>query len=150
MVGSHRTQQPTTRIENPVTETQTDPWTNASEAGGGMVDLKELVGKVLLIQPKVYRQNVKTKFKDDADVVEADITVIAPKVEDCETFSDVWLLQGRLIGKTKGKVGNGMVLGKLITEETDKGNPAYDLEDASDAAKEAARAWYQAKVAPPF
>lgn len=134
-----------------MTETQTDPWTNASEASSGdLFAAKDHVGKVLLFQPKEYKTGVKTKHGDDKDMVSADVTIISPKVEDCETLTDQAIFQGFLIQKTKGKVGSGMVLGKLVTKPSDKGNDAYDLEDASDAAKEAARAWYQAKVAPPF
>lgn len=131
----------------------TDPWTPASEAGGEMFQPKDHIGENLLITPTAYKEGMTTKFTkpgETTDAVIADIVFIKPKVEDCEEVLGAYIFQGRLINKTKGKVGNGMVLGKLITEPTDKGNDAYDLEDVSPAAAEAARAYYSAKMAPPF
>jgi len=91
-------------------------------------------------------EHQKTKFNDDADVVVANIAILDEKdPEKSEEHTDVWLLQGRLIRATKGKVGNGMVLGRLIQEATEKGNPAYDLSDPTDEDKVAARKFYATK-----
>lgn len=144
-----------------MTETQVDPFSTASEAklegAGDKFEAKDHVGDMLLITPTEYKTGVKTKFSRDADdlkdVVIADIVIIKPKPEDCTKLTQAALFQGRLIGATKGKVGNGMVLGKLITEDTDKGNAAYDLEDPTPAARDAALAYLAAQretEEPPF
>lgn len=114
--------------------------------------MKEHVGDVLLFTPTEYKsEGVDTEFAKNRDLLIADVVVIAPKVEDCESFPGTWVFQGRLIRKLKGKVGNGMVLGKLIQDDSTKGNPAFDLEDPSDAAKAAARAYLAAATPePPF
>ena len=131
--------------------TSTDPWSTPSESSTSeYLDIKDQVGKLLLITPTKYLEHQKTKFNADADVVVANVAVIDEKdPEKSEEHADVWLLQGRLIRATKGKVGNGMVLGRLNQQETDKGNPAYDLSDPTDEDKVAARKFYATK-APPF
>jgi len=127
--------------------TSTDPWSTPSEsATTDYLDIKDQVGKLLLITPTKYMEHQKTKFNDDADVVVANIAILDEKdPEKSEEHTDVWLLQGRLIRATKGKVGNGMVLGRLIQEATEKGNPAYDLSDPTDEDKVAARKFYATK-----
>lgn len=147
------------------TTASSDPWSKPSEVDSGMdgdtFNAKSLVGALLLIKPTGYKTGVKTKFKDDADMVECDVTVIGAQQDEagawarCEpaqstTLHGVALFQGRLIGKTKGEVGKGMVLGRLVQEPTDKGNPAYDLADPSEDEQKAARAWYESAMSPPF
>lgn len=142
-----------------------DPWSVPSEVqSGDRFDVKGAVGRLLLITPKEYKEHVKTKFNEDADLVVADVVAIGAAydteaqrwspTEDLASyavFENVWLMQGRLIGKTKGKVGQGMVLGRLVEgEDVGKGNRPYDLEDPTPEDSAKARTYYDAKMAPSF
>lgn len=131
-----------------------DPWSVPSESkptDTEYAQIGDLVGELLLLTPREYREHIETKFSKDADCVVADVAVInTDKPTESVIHESMWLMQGRLIAKTKAKVGNGMVLGRLVQKPTDRGNPAYDLDDPTEPDKEAARAFYTAKSAPPF
>lgn len=152
-----------------MTTPQADPWSVPSEIkSGDRVAMDDLTGELLLFTPKKYEDDIPSNFpnKPNYDRVIADIAVIGKShdteseaftLDPCEPadsveFPDVWVTQGRLIGKTKGKVGQGMVLGRLIkVPPTTKGmNPSFDLDDPTPEDQVAARAYYDAKLSPPF
>ena len=122
----------------------TDPFDRP--AAGGKFNAKDHNGKLLLITPTGYRENVSTTF-GTKDAVAANIVVIDEKsVKDSEEIEDALLFGGVLIGQTKAKIGKGMVLGRLGQKPTDKGNPAWILTDPTDADANTARAYLASRA----
>jgi hypothetical protein len=148
--------------------TTASPWEKPSEiqTGGSDFVVKDAVGRLLLITPKEYRDGITTRFSkpgETSDAVFADIVTIGAEqqedgswkpvddVTQSSSFSDVGLFQGRLIAKTRGKIGKGMVLGRLIVAaDVGKGNPPFDLDDPTPEDEDKARAYYDAKMSPKF
>ena len=110
-------------------ETDEDsPFTNAASGYGPKP--KDLVGRLLILTPTKYREGIKTKFNPSADSVDGTLVIVDetdPTKSETDRFS---FMQGRLVGGLKDYVGrNKMVLGRMGTVPTDKGNDAYVLED---------------------
>jgi hypothetical protein len=106
---------------------------------------KELVGKLLLLSPTKYREGIKTKFNPAADSVDGKMVILDetdPASSEETSFS---FMQGRLIGALKDSVPTGMILGRMDTEATDKGNDAFVLSPGTEEDKEVARAYLATK-----
>lgn len=134
----------------------TDPFKKPSETDSGGVRFGDFVDETLLIQPTKYEDGLTGKFTkpgETFDRVTADVTVIDLRnPAKSEKHTGMWITQGRIIGKVKGEI-DGMVLGKLIRPKatSSEPNPAYDLEDPSEAEIDAARKYLAgAEDEPPF
>lgn len=138
------------------------PWSVPSETSSGdLFPAQELNGALLLFTPKEYRTGVTT-VHGVKDVVVADVAVIGARKdangnwqacppEQSELLENNAVFSGFLIGALKGKVNNGMVLGKLYQGPATQGNPPWMLADPTEADKAAAMAYYNAnQSAPPF
>jgi len=149
-------------LTNPPAAAAGNPFKVASEApaAGDNFNAKELVGAVLLITPK-GTQEVDTKDYGTKEVVVADIAVIGASnasgswqqcpPEQSTVLHDSYIFGGRLIGRLKGSIGVSPVLGVLITEDSGKSQPAYNLADPNQQQYDAAMAFWDAnKPAPPF
>lgn len=123
---------------------QNDPF---SAPGSSNFDIPEYKGNLLLITPLAFETEVKTTF-GEKDAVRADIVILDGE-DGPEAHDDVLIFPLVLIGQTKGRVGKGMVLGRLGQREPSKPgqNPAWALEDPTDEDKQAARD-YLASVDP--
>lgn len=106
---------------------------------------KELVGELLLLSPAKYREGIKTKFNPAADSVDGKMVRLNEKDPTASEETSFSFMQGRLIGALKDSVPTGMVLGRMDTEPTDKGNDAYILTPATDKDKDVARAYLATK-----
>jgi hypothetical protein len=123
--------------------TQPDPFKDPQSGYGPKP--ADLIGKLLLCSPKKYREGIKTKFNAAADSVDGEMVILNetnPAESEETQFS---FMQGRLIGALKSSVPNGMILGRMDTEPTDKGNPAFILTGATDKDKAVARAYLATK-----
>lgn len=113
-----------------------DPFTDASQ---GSFDSKALKGRLLLITPLEYIEHI-TVPHGESDAVRADYVVLdgpdAPEeVENALIFPSV------LVGNLKGRIGKGMIIGRLGQKPTNKGNPAWVLEPSTDDDKDVARTY---------
>lgn len=118
----------------------------SAPAAGGKFSAKDYNGRLLLLTPTEYRENVETTY-GKKDAVAANVVIIdEAKVSDSEEINDALLFGGVLIGQTKSKIGKGMILGRLGQKPTDKGNPAWVLADPTDAEKDVARAYLATKA----
>lgn len=131
-----------------------DPFTSPSELSSGSgTRITEFVNRVLLITPTEYKTDQPTSFGDKDCVVANVVVVDTADPDKSEVHDSLWIFQGRLIGKLKGKVGAGIVLGKLIEDKASKksGQAApYDLADVSSDERAAAVKAYEKFQAPPF
>jgi hypothetical protein len=121
-----------------------DPFSAPSTGGAKITDYR---GSLLLITPTEYREGITTTF-GEKDAVAADVVVLDQTESGApEELSDVLIFQGVIIGQTKGKVNRGMVLGRLGQRPASKPgqNPAWALEDPTEADKQAARDYIAAK-----
>ena len=126
--------------------TGTDPF-NDPAAGSG-VKITEFEGRLLLITPTGYEEEIDT-VHGKKDAVRANVVVIDEKAPgESERHDDVLIFQGNLIGATKRFVGKGMVVGRLGQGEAKPGKKApWILTTASDEEKTLART-YLASTAP--
>lgn len=123
----------------------TDPFSDPSS--GGSFDVKEHKGALLLFTPKKYEEEVTTRH-GVKDAIRTDVVVIDEEnPAKSEKVEDALIFPGRLVGSLKSQAGKGMVVGRLGQVPTDKGNPAWVLDAASDAEKDKVRA-YLASTAP--
>lgn len=106
---------------------------------------KELMGKLLLLSPTKYREGIKTKFNAAADSVDGKMVVLDEKDPTESEETSFSFMQGRLIGALKDAVPTGMILGRMGSEPTDKGNDAFVLSPATEKDKEVARAYLATK-----
>lgn len=139
----------------------TDPFKKPSEVDGGGTRFGDLVDETVLIQPLKYEGDLPSTrgytnpdgTPQTWDRVVADVTVIDLRnPAKSEKHEGMWITQGRVIGKTRYEL-DGMVLGKLIRPKATSStpNPAYDLEDPSEAEIDAARKYLAgAEDEPPF
>lgn len=111
--------------------------------GGGNFDARTLNGSLLLITPLSHEQDIKTS-NGLKDAIKANIVVL-DGTEAGNEINGGLIFQGRLIGQLKGRIGNGMVLGRLGQGPAEKGkNPPWILEDPNAGDKEKARAYLAA------
>jgi hypothetical protein len=118
-----------------------------SPASGAKFEAKEHNGKLLLITPLEHKEGVKTASFGLKDVVVANIVVLneqAPAAS--EEIEGAYIFGSVLIGQTRPKIGKSLVIGRLGQKPTDKGNPAWDLKDPTDADKVVARAYLATKA----
>lgn len=115
----------------------TDPF---APPGGGNFDVRALKGSLVLITPLSHEQGVKT-IHGEKDAIKANVAVLDGDLSG-DDISDALIFQGRLIGQLKGRVGKGMVLGRIGQGVAEKGkNPPWLLEDPTEADKALARAY---------
>jgi hypothetical protein len=108
--------------------------------GSGNFDARTLNGSLLLITPLSHEKDIKTT-NGLKDAVKANIVVLDGPEGGTEINGGL-VFQGRLIGQLKGRIGAGMVLGRLGQGVAEKGkNPPWLLEDPTAADKDAARAY---------
>lgn len=119
-------------------------------AAGGRFSAADHKGKLLLVTPTGYKEGIETTF-GTKDAVEATVVVIdETDVNASEVIEGALLFGGVLIGQTKSKVNNGIVLGRLGQGEAKKGQqPPWRLDDYTEADAVLARA-YLATKAPSF
>lgn len=121
-------------------------------SGGDFPKVRDLHKRLLIIEPTKFRsQEIQTKFGLKDAVVANVIVVNEDEPAKSEQYNGMHFLEGQLIGKLKGLVDSGkMVLGRIGQVPTDKGNPAWVLEDPSAADKAVATTAHTALNAPPF
>jgi hypothetical protein len=126
--------------------TMTDPFNDPASGSG--VKITEFDGRLLLITPTGYDEDIDT-VHGKKDAVRANVVVIDEKSPgESERHDDVLIFQGNLIGATKRYVGKGMVVGRLGTGEAKPGkNAPWILTTATDDEKTLAKA-YLASTAP--
>jgi hypothetical protein len=126
--------------------TMTDPF-NDPAAGSG-VKITEFDGRLLLVTPVGYEEEVDT-VHGKKDAVRANVVVIDEKAPTAsERHDDVLIFQGNLIGATKRYVGKGMVVGRLGLGEAKPGkNAPWLLNTATDDEKTLVRT-YLTSIAP--
>ena len=114
------------------------------------IDLKELEGALLLIQPLSFEENIKTNF-GDTSAVRANVYVL-DGARKGEEFNDTLLFPKVLQSQVKGNCGTGRYnLGRLGHGQAKPGQSApWLLGDPSDADKDVARAWISANAGPGF
>lgn len=119
-------------------------------ASGNSANMADLVGRLLLITPTEYVAAVPT-VNGVKDAVRASVVVLDGP-EAGTDYDDTLVFQGRLIGKLKGKVNSGKVLGRLTRVKATPGQQApYDLEEYTPADAMVARSYLASKPAPaPF
>lgn len=124
----------------------TDPFSGPASASG--VKITEFEGRLLLITPTSYEEDIETSF-GTKDAVKANVVVLDEKAPaDSENHEGILMFQGRLIGQTKPFVGKGLVLGRLGKGEAKKGQSApWMLDDPTDAEKKIGRE-YLSSAAP--
>lgn len=121
-----------------------DPFKSAQTGYGPKP--KELVGKLLILTPTKYREGIKTKFNPNADSVDGTMVIINEKDPAQSEETKFSFMQGRLVGGLKDYVGrNALVLGRMSTVPTDKGNDAYFLEDATPEEKVTAKKYLDSR-----
>ena len=123
-----------------------DPFSDPSAGGVKITDFHK---SLLLLTPTEYREGITTAYGEKDAVVVDLVALDGTESGEPEAHDSVMLFQGVLIGQTKGKVNKGMVLGRLGQRAASKPgqNPAWALEDPSDADKQVARD-YLAKLDP--
>jgi hypothetical protein len=124
----------------------TDSFASPPPPGGG-IDYAELKGSLLLISVRADEPAVATKY-GPADAIRADVTVLDGPHKG-EDNADVLMFGKVVYNQLKRSVG-GKILGRLgQLPAVGANNPAWVLEDATEADKAIARA-YLAAAAPAF
>lgn len=95
-------------------------------------------GRLLLIIPAKYETGVATKF-GDKDAIRGSV-VLLDGPDAGKEYPDTLIFGGVLIAQIKTKIGR-KVLGRVGQRPTDKGNPAWVLDDGNDVDRKTARAW---------
>lgn len=95
-------------------------------------------GRLVIVIPAKYETGVETKF-GSKDAIRASIAVLDGPSAGKE-YPDELIFGGVLISQVKAKIGR-KVLGRVGQRPTDKGNPAWVLDDGNDADRKVARAW---------
>ncbi|MGW0682934.1 hypothetical protein ACWD2L_06170 [Streptomyces sp. NPDC002754] len=104
-----------------------------SAASGGEFEPRNFNGRLLMIYAKHYNPEVQTKFGPSQA---ADVDVIVVDQQDPTTGKPVIALDAKLFGNLAKSVRNdvgGVVLGRLGQVPTANGNPAWVLENFTDA-----------------
>jgi hypothetical protein len=124
----------------------TDPFSTPPPPGGG-IDYSELKGSLLLVSVRADEPAVPTKY-GPADAIRADVDVLDGANRG--DHNDDVLMFGKVIyNQLKRSVG-GKILGRLgQLPAVGSNNPAWVLEDATEADKAIARA-HLAAAAPAF
>lgn len=117
-------------------DTDADPFDDA--APSTKVDLREHKGKLLLVWGKEFNESVSTKH-GEKEAVTVDVAIFSADGKKAELFKGAMFFQGRLIGRLRKRIGGKPILGRVIQVPTDKGNPAWDLDEPSEKDKAAAR-----------
>jgi len=108
------------------------------DTAGPSVPLKDLLGELCLFYPTEHVEEVQTSF-GTKDAVLTDVVVLSQK--DQPEYQGVMVLQGKMIGLLKRKIGTGRpTLGVVAKGEAKKGqNQPYILDAPNDLQKQVAR-----------
>lgn len=127
----------------------TTPFAQPS-AGGEKFEPKDFGGALLLIYPKSYNPNETTQFGPSTS---ADCDVVVVDRQDPTTGQPVIKRNARLFGNLANSVRDSIgsqVLGRLGQVPTNKGNPAWVLQNYTDADAAAAAPVHTAYTAGQF
>lgn len=127
----------------------TTPFAQPS-AGGEKFEPKDFGGALLLIYPKSYNPNEQTQFGPSTS---ADCDVVVVDRQDPTTGQPVIKRNARLFGNLANSVRDSIgsqVLGRLGQVPTNKGNPAWVLQNYTDADAAAAAPVHTAYTAGQF
>lgn len=116
-------------------DTDSDPFDDA--APSTKIDLKAYKGKLFLVWATEYHDEVTTKH-GTSDAVTVDVAVVNADGSG-ELLKGAMFFQKKLIGRLRKRIGGKPILGRVIQVPTDKGNPAWDLDEPSEKDKAAAR-----------
>lgn len=112
--------------------------------GGDQVKVPELIGALVLVYVREYRENITTSY-GLSDAIAADVHVLdGPKAG--ESFENTLIFQKALIGALRGAIGGDPVLGRIGQGVAKPGQSApYILQPftAQDAA--VATAWINSR-----
>lgn len=129
----------------------TTPFAQPS-AGGDQFEPKDYLGALLLIYPKSYNPNATTKHGPSTS---ADVDVVVVDRPDA-TGQPTIMRNARLFGNLANSVRDSLgsqVLGRLAQVPTNKGNPAWVLDNYTDADAAVAgpvhTAWTAGQFKPP-
>lgn len=125
-----------------------DMFDGPSSATG--IDLNDLEGSLLLIQPLSYEEGIKTNY-GDANAVRANVNVLDGPQKG-EQYNDTLLFPKVIASQVKGNCGTGRYnLGRLGKGQAKPGQSApWLLADPTDQDKDVARAWINANAGPGF
>lgn len=114
---------------------------------GDQVKIAELVGSLVLVYVREFREAVTTAF-GASDAIAADVHVLdGPSAG--ETFSNTLIFQKALIGSLRGAIGGDPVLGRVGQGTAKPGqSPPYVLQPYTDTDAALATAWITAKAKP--
>lgn len=120
-----------------------DPFSSPQSGYGPKAS--ELVGKLVLLYPEVYREGIRT-VNGEKDAVDGRMVILdgtdSGEPEDT-TFS---FMQGVLISQTRRAIGKNPVLGRMEMGKAKPGqNPPYRLADPTDEDKTVALAFINAQ-----
>ncbi|MEX5711897.1 hypothetical protein AB1484_27280 [Parafrankia sp. FMc6] len=117
---------------------------SAPATGGARIEWQSVLGRLLVMVPIDVKKDVPTRLGDPVDVVVADVHILdGDRQGDWEP--GVWVFPKVLKAQLEPKIasdGSELVLGRLIQEPTQKGNPAWKLGDPTAADVEAAQRWH--------
>lgn len=112
--------------------------------GGDRIEMAGLVGSLVLVYVREYRDKVTTSF-GESDAVAVDLHVLDGKHAG-ESFENSLLFQRALVGALRGAVGGDPVLGRIGQGVAKPGqSPAYILNPFTDADAALATAWINAR-----
>ncbi|AKA61710.1 hypothetical protein SEA_YDN12_43 [Streptomyces phage YDN12] len=116
------------------------------DSAGSYIQVKELLGDLVLFTPTEYVEEVKTDF-GDKDAVVSHLVVLTAEGGPVE-YEDQMIFQGSLIGQLKRKIpGNRKLLGVVAKGEAKKGqNAPYILNSPTDEQKQMARDYLAGRV----
>ena len=115
---------------------------------GDRVDMKDLVGSLILIWAREVREGIVTPF-GDKDAIACDIHVLDGG-KGGEKFENTLIFGGALVGSLRGAVGGDPVLGRVGQGISKPGqNAPWILQPFNDADAALATGYIQ-RMAPPF
>lgn len=111
----------------------------AAPAASSGLDLKEVNGKLLLIEPMKLEEGVATSF-GNKDAIRARVVILDGPDAGTE-HEDTLLFPGVLIGQLRPRIGQ-KVLGRLGQGQAKPGQqPPWKLAEATDADQQIGMAW---------
>ena len=115
-------------------------------AGGDQVKIPELLGGLVLITVREYRDKITTSF-GESDAVAVDLSVLdGPKAG--EIYENALLFQRALVGSLRSATGGEPVLGRIGQGTAKPGQSApYILLPYTDADAAVATAWITSRAA---
>lgn len=109
---------------------------NDPGSGGDQLPIDDLSGALLLVSVHEETTPIETKF-GPSTAIRADVAVL-DGARKGEVFADTLIFPRVLKAQLRGSVG-GKVLGRLGQGENKKGNPPWQLANATDGERETGR-----------